>query len=387
MPKLGEICKIESGGTPSRSKMTYWDGGSIPWIKISNMNGKFLESCDEFITQEGLANSSAKLFPRGTVLISIFATIGEVSILKFPATTNQAIAGLQIIDNVVSTEYLYYFLKSIKTKIENIGRGVAQNNINLSILRNIDILIPSNDVQNKIVYNLNLVEDLIGKAKEQLTDLDSMVKSRFIEMFGNPVQNYNHWKQYKLKDVTSKIGSGATPRGGKESYPDEGISFIRSMNVHDGYFEFKDLAHLNDDQAMALNTVTIEKNDVLINITGASVARTCVVPEQVLPARVNQHVSIIRCLHDVVNPVFINRQFLDSSFKRHLLNMGESGGATRQAITKQQLEEMLVIVPPIVLQNQFADFVAQVDKSKLVVQQSLNELETLKKSLMQQYFG
>ena len=285
-------------------------------------------------------------------------------------------------------KYLYYSLKSQQNRLMGIRSGACMPNIKKNDLANFMLKFHEDDkVQKKIAEIFTELDTCISIKEKQLNNLTLFVKSRFIEMFGNPVQNYNHWKQYKLKDVTSKIGSGATPRGGKESYPDEGISFIRSMNVHDGYFEFKDLAHLNDDQAMALNTVTIEKNDVLINITGASVARTCVVPEQVLPARVNQHVSIIRCLHDVVNPVFINRQFLDSSFKRHLLNMGESGGATRQAITKQQLEEMLVIVPPIVLQNQFADFVAQVDKSKLAIQQSLDELETLKKSLMQQYFG
>lgn len=276
----------------------------------------------------------------------------------------------------------YFFDAAIKISV-----GSLSPTINWKDLKELEFNIPDLPEQKKIATLFWALDRTKEGYKRLLTITDELVKSRFIEMFGNPVQNYNHWKQYKLKDVTSKIGSGATPRGGKESYPDEGISFIRSMNVHDGYFEFKDLAHLNDDQAMALNTVTIEKNDVLINITGASVARTCVVPEQVLPARVNQHVSIIRCLHDVVNPVFINRQFLDSSFKRHLLNMGESGGATRQAITKQQLEEMLVIVPPIVLQNQFADFVAQVDKSKLALQESLDKLEKLQKALIKKYLG
>ncbi len=102
------------------------------------------------------------------------------------------------------------------------------------------------------------------------------------------------WSKIKLSDITSKIGSGATPRGGKSAYKAHGISLIRSMNVHDGEFIEKNLAFIDESQAKKLSNVIIEKNDVLLNITGASIARCCVVPSRILPARVNQHVSILR---------------------------------------------------------------------------------------------
>ena len=206
-------------------------------------------------------------------------------------------------------------------------------------------------------------------------------------MFGDPVINNKAWPMDKLKNVTTKIGSGATPRGGKASYQDDGISLIRSMNVHDGEFEYKDLAHITDDQAKQLSNVVVELHDVFINITGASVARSCVVPDDILPARVNQHVCIIRCLGEKLNYTFACNMFLNSSFKTVLLAIGESSGATRQAITKQQLENLEVILPPIELQKRFADFIKCVDKSKLIIQNSLDELETLNKALMQKYFG
>ena len=206
-------------------------------------------------------------------------------------------------------------------------------------------------------------------------------------MFGDPVQNPMRWEAETLKKATTKIGSGATPKGGKESYQADGITLIRSMNVHDGRFEYKDLAHITDEQAKQLDNVTVEENDVFINITGASVARSCIVPKHILPARVNQHVAIVRCITSMLNPVFANQMFLNTSFKGQLLDIGESGGATRQAITKQKLEALTVILPPIELQNQFAAFVEQTDKSKLAIQQSLEKLETLKKALMQKYFG
>ena len=126
---------------------------------------------------------------------------------------------------------------------------------------------------------------------------------------------------------------------------------------------------------------------MLFRSTGASVARSCIVPDEVLPARVNQHVAIIRCMEKEINPIFLNNMFINENFKKHLLAIGESGGATRQAITKQQLESLFIIVPPLNLQQEFADFVTEIDKLKLPIQRSLDTLEVCKKSLMQEYFG
>ena len=287
--------------------------------------------------------------------------------------------------NIIDIDYLCYSL--MYYDVSGLVNGATRQKLTQSEMRKINIRYRSLEKQRQMVFKIKLISNIISSREHQLSNLNLLVKSRFIEMFGDPIRNDKFWPISKLKDVTTKIGSGATPKGGKESYPNEGISFIRSLNVHNGLFEFKDLAHLTENQAKLLNNVTVEQSDVLLNITGASVARTCVVPDEILPARVNQHVSIIRCNKNFLNSTFINRQFLSDSFKRILLNMGEAGGATRQAITKQQLEDTIVIVPPITLQKEYAFFVAQVDKSKLAIQQSLYELETLKKSLMQQYFG
>ena len=195
--------------------------------------------------------------------------------------------------------------------------------------------------------------------------MDRLIKARFVELFGNPVANDKGWETALCKDLMSKIGSGATPKGGKESYCDEGISLIRSMNVYNNRFEYKDLAHITDEQAGQLDNVTIEKGDVLLNITGASVARCCVVPDDLLPARVNQHVSFIRCKERVL-PEFVCCMFTEDNYQSLLWNTATAGGATREAITKQQIEELTLILPPIDLQMQFINFVHQVDKSKIV---------------------
>ena len=205
-------------------------------------------------------------------------------------------------------------------------------------------------------------------------------------MFGDPVENPKQWNIVKLKSLTAKIGSGATPKGGRESYISEGISLVRSMNVYKGFFEYEGLAHITEAQAKELDNVTLQENDVLINITGASVARCCILPKDVLPARVNQHVSILRAT-EKLNPVYLSNLLITDTEQRVLLGIGGAGGATREAITKTELETLDIPVPPLELQQQFASFVQQIDKSKFVVQKSLEKAETLYKSLMQEYFG
>lgn len=385
--RLGDVCKIQSGGTPSRSEPTYWNHGIIPWVKISDIKGKYLNTTEEYITEAGLENSTAKIFLSGTILYTIFATLGETCILNIDAATNQAIAGIHVESNLVFNDYLYYYLVSQKDTISKMGRGVAQNNINMKILREFEVPLPPLDEQRRIAAVLDNVSDLIAKRRAQLDKLDELVKARFVEMFGNPVSNTSGWNQAKLGKVTSKIGSGATPRGGKENYHSEGVSLIRSMNIHDGLFLYKDLAHITDEQARQLDNVAVEDKDVFINITGASVARSCIVPHEVLPARVNQHVAIIRCIRSQLNPIFASNMFINDEFKKQLLEIGESGGATRQAITKQQLHDLNIILPPLELQNKFATSVNEINQSKLTIQQSLDKLEILKKALMQEYFG
>ena len=292
--------------------------------------------------------------------------------------------------DIIVPDYLSCFLKSdyvYRTVSLNYISGTALKRIILKGLKKIPIEVPKLEEQQHRVNLLNVLQIIIRQRREELLKLDDLIKARFVEMFGDPISNNFGWKQVLLREVTSKIGSGATPRGGKESYQTEGITLIRSMNVHDGRFEYKDLAHITDEQATQLNNVIVKEGDVFINITGASVARSCIVPSNALPARVNQHVAIIRCIYGRLHPVFVNYMFLNDRFKRRLLDIGDSGGATRQAITKQQLENLVVILPPMILQHKFAAFVAQIDKSKVAVQKSLDKAQQLFDSLMQKYFG
>ena len=270
-------------------------------------------------------------------------------------------------DKILS-DYLALFLESKSQYLRDRATGATIPHLNKNILLNLQLELLHPESQDNIVNTLNIIKRVIAKRNFQLNELNLLVKSRFNEMFGDPVLNEMGWEKHRLSKLTLKIGSGATPRGGRESYVNEGIALIRSMNVYDGKFIFKDLAYLTNVQAEKLNNVIVESDDVLLNITGASVSRCCIVPQIILPARVNQHVSIIRCKKHLLSPIFLNQLLITSEFKSLLQKIGESSGATRQAITKNQIEELTIPIPPLSLQNEFADFVAQIDKSQFACQ-------------------
>ncbi len=282
--------------------------------------------------------------------------------------------------------YLYYFLELYVEELRKQSIGGVIKYIKLGNLTDAIIELPSIEKQKEIVNILNKSRKIVESKNVLLQSYDQLIKSRFVEMFGDPLTNTKKFDINNCKELLTKIGSGATPNGGNESYIDEGISLIRSMNVYNNRFDFKGLAHISEDQAYQLKNVTVEANDMLFNITGASVTRCCKVPNNVLPARVNQHVSILRCGNRII-PDFLEYLFTNDTFQQYLMSLAISNGATREAITKQQIEKIEIICPPVTLQNQFANFVQQVDKLKFVIQKSLDETQTLFNSLMQKHFG
>ena len=196
----------------------------------------------------------------------------------------------------------------------------------------------------------------------------------------------SEWKEYRLSDVCNKIGSGATPRGGAESYQSTGeYSLIRSQNVLDYNFTMKGLAYINEAQASKLNNVEVKERDILLNITGDSVARVCQVPQSVLPARVNQHVAIIRPNSDYLTNEYLKYYLLEPSIKDYLLMLSSSGG-TRNAITKSMIEELVIQAPDLPTQIAIAEILSSLD-DKIELNNKINqELETLAQTLFKQWF-
>ena len=358
--KLGEICEVQAGGTPSRNKKEFWVQGNIPWVKIKDINSKYISKVEEHITELGLQFSSAKLFSRGTILYTIFATIGEVAILDIDAATNQAIAGLHLKSEKVLKEYLYFFLLSIKNRVKNDSRGVAQNNINLTYLKNIEVPIVENSIQQEICNNLTKINQIITLRNQQLIELSNLVKSRFNEMFGDPVFNEMRWRRCKLKDISvEKLAYGS----GASAIDFSGLRYIRITDIDEcGNLKIDKKSPSHYDEKYLLNT-----GDILFARSGATVGKTFLYSKEKYGSA--QYAGyLIRLIPNLslVNPVFVYH-FTNTKFYNDFIAKVQNAVA-QPNINAKQYGELDFILPPLSLQNEFADFVAQVDKSQFACQ-------------------
>jgi len=188
-----------------------------------------------------------------------------------------------------------------------------------------------------------------------------------------------------LRDITTKIGSGATPLGGKESYKTEGITLIRSQNVYDLHFEYDGLAFIDEDQAANLSNVEVNADDILLNITGASVARCCIVPPEILPARVNQHTAIIRINKTRAVPRYVLYCLVSPYYKHHLLTLAQ-GGATREALTKNTIEKFMIRDLPLHSQRKIAAILSAYDDLIENNTRRIKILEEMAQALYREWF-
>ena len=201
-------------------------------------------------------------------------------------------------------------------------------------------------------------------------NLVATLKAVYQKMF---VDTQTNLRRQSLSEICSKIGSGATPKGGKESYIEEGISLIRSTNVFDYSFSYSELAHITQEQADVLSNVEVEANDVLFNITGVSVTRCCIVPDDVLPARVNQHVMIIRPINGKDMSYYLMFSLCNPDNKNKLFGIAQSG-STREAINKQEMDTFQIILPS---DKQIAEFGNIAHKSYSKIKQNSAEIRKL----------
>ena len=382
MAKLGEVFTIASGGTPDKKKPFYYENGTIPWVKTGDLKTQYVPTGIDCITEEGLNNSPAKLFPPNTVLVAMYgATIGACSILSYEAATNQACAAFLPNENVLPT-YLYYFLLSKRDQFVKDGVGGAQPNISAGYLKNVQFdLVPVRQ-QEVIVERLDKIENLIALRKEQLAKLDELVKARFVEMFGIYPANQMGWETGKIRDTVADVRYGSSRPavdGGK--YP-----YLRMNNItYGGELDLSDVKRI-DVPENELDKCTVRRGDVLFNRTNSKelVGKTCVYDRDEMMVLAG---FVIRVrVNDRVLPEFLSA-FLNTDFSKKTLSEMCKAAIGQANINAQEMQNIGLYLPPLELQRQFVQFKKQVDKSKLTVQQSLDKLELLKKALMQKYFG
>lgn len=366
--------------------------GDVRLIQLADVgDGYYVNKSNRFLTSAAAKRLKCTFLEPGDVLIARMPEpLGRACI--FPGDMKLAVTVVDVCIIRVDPKRMYapWLVHCInssinRNQIAGYITGTTRQRISRGNLGKIEITLPPLLEQRRIAAILDLADALRAKRREALAQLDSLTQSIFIEMFGDPVSNPKAWPTAALGAHVSKLGSGSTPTGGDAAYKESGISLVRSLNVHDGDFTYKNLAFIDESQAAKLSNVVVAQGDVLLNITGASVARVCSVPSDVLPARVNQHVMIVRP-KPTLNRLWLERLLLNSQMKTRLLQIG-GAGATREAITKAQAEELVIPIPPISVQDEFAKRLSTVQKMKKSHKLSLAELDTLFASLQHRAFA
>lgn len=252
--------------------------------------------------------------------------------------------------------------------------GLNVPKLNQKNLKNIKIPLPPIDIQKKIVEEIEKLEKLNDEYLEAIKSLRSEISIVVDEVESSLIS---------LKEITSKIGSGATPRGGESAYKKSGISLIRSQNIYDAGMVKKGLVYIDNQQAEKLKNATVEKNDILFNITGASVARCCLVEKLYLPARVNQHVAIIRTNEKALSK-YVQMILVSKPYKKKLLEVA-SGGTSREAITKVQLEEFKIPLPIIEEQLVIVSKIEALEKKIAELEEQLVAIPSQKEAILKKY--
>lgn len=300
------------------------------------------------------------------------------------AIISQAYTVFEVVDtNALDPEYLMMWFR--RPEFDRYARfhshGSAREVFDWEEMCEVQVPVPAIEKQREIVAEYNTLATRIETNKKLIATLEQTAQTLYRHTFVDNIDPNNlpdGWRMGTLGEVCSKLGSGATPKGGKESYCLEGISLIRSTNVLDYQFLYEDLAKINEAQAKALDGVTIESKDVLFNITGVSVARCCMVPDDVLPARVNQHVMIVRPLQKSM-AYYLLCTLCYPDVKNRLLGISQAG-STREAITKDEMERFKIIVPAQEILQKFDNECSKIFERKNLAtkeNQTLTQMQTL----------
>ncbi|WP_310735840.1 restriction endonuclease subunit S [Pseudoalteromonas sp. SR45-4] len=380
--KLGDIFKITSGGTPSRKKKEYYEGGTIHWVKTGDLHHKYVESASEFITQEGLDGSSTRLYPEGTVLLAMYgATIGACSILNVEACTNQACAAFTP-NEKIDLEYFYYLMKDCKSDFVKAGSGGAQPNISASFLKEFEIPLPPLDEQKRLAAILDKADAIRRKRQQAIKLADDFLRSVFLDMFGDPVTNPKGWEVRNLKDIARiQIGPFGTQLH-KEDYMENGIPLINPTHIVKGEIIPKTNLTISDEKHASLSEYHLKTGDIVMGRRG-EMGRCAIVSGKEDGWMCGTGSLFIRPKQTGVFSEYLNKLLSSQAIKNHLES--ESQGATMPNLNKTIVGNIKIPVPTDEVLEQFTVIKETFLKTKTSAIDSLNE--PLFESLSQKAFA
>lgn len=382
--KLGDICEIVSGSTPKTSVDEYWDG-DVKWITPAELTDDTYIVNDSVrkITELGVKKTGLSPFPEGTVILSSRAPIGKVAIAGCEMYCNQGFKNL-ICSEKINNKYLYWFLKGNTEYLNSLGRGATFKEISKGIVSDIEINVPDAIEQEKAVRNLEKISDIIRLRRKEITLLEDLIKARFVELFGLPGRDEKGWGLKTLREcceINPKKSSDLRLKSGL------GVSFVPMPAVSEnGSIDTSEIRVFDD---VKTGFTYFAENDVLF----AKITPCMENGKGAVAVGLYNGIGfgstefhVLRPMENCSNSYWLYSITSFTSFRKDAeANM--TGSAGQRRVPASFLENYKVSLPPLDLQEEFSEFVKQVDKSKVAVQKALDETKQLFDSLMQQYFG
>ena len=320
---------------------------------------------------------------KNTVIIGRKGNINKPIYVEEPFWNVDTAFGLEAKKEVLLPKYLYYFC--LRFDFEKLNKAVTIPSLTKADLLKIELELPTIAVQADVIDRLGRIETIIDLRKQELQRLDDLIKARFVEMFGDPRLNPNGYPVHQLSEYIEFLTSGS--RGWAQYCIDDGTEwFITIKNVKDCRISIDNMQPVNAPDNAEAKRTRVQEGDLLISIT-ADLGRTGVVTKEIADhgAYINQHLTCIRLNRDVLKPLYVAYFMESPAGKEQFVSKNQS--AVKAGLNFNSINTLQLLIPPKTVQHEFLAFVAQVDKSKAVVQKSLDETRLLFDSLMQQYFG
>ena len=369
--KLGEVCSITMGQSPSSD--TYNDSEGLPFFQGNADFGKIHPSIRVY------CNAPIRIADVDDILISVRAPIGAINIANCKCCIGRGLASIR--NNAeVANEYIYHALIANKEKLIAQGTGSTFKSIGKEALKELSIPVPPREEQERIVAELDCLSGVIEKKREQLRELDALAQSIFYQMFGDPITNEKGWEVKKLEEVCHKIGDGL--HGTPKYDEDGGVAFINGNNLIDGKIVITDRTLFVNDIEAQKYRIDMDANTILLSING-TLGRTAIFRNE------NVILGKSACYCN------INNTFLITKFVEHLMNSisfkgfleDNSSKSTIRNVGLKAIRGYGIILPPLTLQQEFADKIEAIDIQKRLIKESIAKTEELFNSIMAYYFN
>lgn len=383
---IKQIANTQSGGTPSRKVKDYYNG-DIPWVKSGELRENIITETEEKITQTAIDKSSAKLLPINTLLVAMYgANVGRVAILGIEAATNQAICAIQPKDDLLSTEYLYYYFIYYKNQLLDKAFGGAQKNISQQVIKNLEIPFPTIQQQKQIVSKIKDCFTLLDKSEEKLKQVERKLQDTLLSARLKAFDTYNStYKQ--ISELTEVITKGSTPTSYGYPYTQSGINFLKVESIEDQIISPSKInCFISEETNNFLSRSKLQEDDILFSIAG-TIGKVAIVGEDILPANTNQALAIIRGYKKFFKPKYLY-YFLQSTAIEELKQKARGGAMNN--ISLNDIKSFLIPTPDFQTQEKVIKYL---EKTESIVKRSLenvriqtNRIQTLRQSILKKAF-